>query len=59
MTGIAGPDLDRLDLTAARVREMIRTGSLDSAMPANLLEGDDTDRVARYVARVSRASRRD
>ena len=57
VTGIAGPDLDKLDLTASRVRQIIRTGSLDSAMPANLLEGDDADRVARYVARVSQASR--
>jgi mono/diheme cytochrome c family protein len=57
VTGIAGPNLDRLDLTATRVRQIIRTGSLDSAMPANLLEGDDADRVARYVARASRASR--
>jgi mono/diheme cytochrome c family protein len=57
VTGIAGPSLDKLDLTATRVRQIIRTGSLDSAMPANLLEGDDADRVARYVARVSRASR--
>jgi cytochrome c6 len=57
VTGIAGPDLDKLDLSATRVRQIIRTGSLDSAMPANLLEGDDADRVARYVAGVSRASR--
>ncbi len=57
VTGIAGPNLDRRVLTSERVRDMIRTGSLDSAMPANLLEGEDADRVARYVARVSRASR--
>jgi mono/diheme cytochrome c family protein len=54
--GVAGPDLDKLPgrLTFARVREQIRTGSLDSSMPANLLTGKDADRVARYVARVAR-----
>jgi hypothetical protein len=35
------------------VREQIRTGTLDSSMPANLLVGEDADRVARYVARVA------
>jgi mono/diheme cytochrome c family protein len=55
--GILGPDLDTVDdkLTFARVRNQIRNGSLDSSMPANLLTGKDADRVARYVARVSRA----
>jgi len=55
--GILGPDLDRLPqkLTFARVRDQIRNGSLDSSMPANLLTGKDADRVARYVARVSRS----
>jgi mono/diheme cytochrome c family protein len=49
-----GPDLDRVGgLTAERVRAQIRTGTLDSSMPANLLVGDDADRVARYVARVA------
>jgi cytochrome c5 len=57
VTGAVGPDLDRRPLTARRVREMIRTGSLDGGMPANLLVGKDAERVARYVARVSRASR--
>jgi mono/diheme cytochrome c family protein len=55
--GVVGPDLDRAGgLTAERVRTMIRTGTLDSGMPANLLVGDDADRVARYVA--SAAGRR-
>jgi mono/diheme cytochrome c family protein len=58
VTGIIGPDLDRAVLTTARVREMIRTGSLDTIMPRNLLVGRDADRVARYVARLSLASRR-
>jgi mono/diheme cytochrome c family protein len=50
--GVVGPDLDRVGgLTAERVREQIRTGTLDSSMPANLLVGDDADRVAAYVAR--------
>lgn len=55
--GILGPDLDRVGekLTFALVRNQIRNGSLDSSMPANLLTGKDADRVARYVARVSRS----
>jgi mono/diheme cytochrome c family protein len=53
--GVLGPDLDRTrdTLTFARVRAQIRSGSLDSSMPANLLTGKDADRVARYVARVA------
>jgi hypothetical protein len=45
-------------LTTAQVRRMIATGSLDTVMPRNLLVGEDADRVARYVARQSLASRR-
>jgi mono/diheme cytochrome c family protein len=56
--GIIGPDLDRVVLTQDEVREMIRTGSLDTRMPKNLLVGRDADRVARYVAEQSLASRR-
>jgi mono/diheme cytochrome c family protein len=56
--GIVGPDLDTAVLTAAEVRRMIATGSLDTVMPKNLLVGEDADRVARYVARQSLASRR-
>ncbi|HEX2103137.1 MAG TPA: cytochrome c [Solirubrobacteraceae bacterium] len=56
--GIIGPDLDRTVLTRREVREMIRTGSLDTRMPRNLLVGRDADRVARYVAEQSLASRR-
>jgi mono/diheme cytochrome c family protein len=56
--GIIGPDLDRSVLTAGKVRQMIRTGSLDTTMPKNLLVGKDAERVARYVARLSLASRR-
>jgi mono/diheme cytochrome c family protein len=56
--GVIGPDLDRVVLTQQRVRDMIRTGSLDTVMPKNLLVGEDADRVARYVAEQSLASRR-
>ncbi|MBA3326747.1 MAG: cytochrome c [Solirubrobacterales bacterium] len=49
---ITGPDLDRVRYTQRRVRDQIRTGSLDSAMPANLLTGRSARRVAAYVARV-------
>jgi mono/diheme cytochrome c family protein len=56
--GIIGPDLDKAVLTQREVREMIRTGSLDTIMPRNLLVGRDADRVAKYVAEQSLASRR-
>jgi mono/diheme cytochrome c family protein len=56
--GIIGPDLDKAVLTQRQVREMIRTGSLDTIMPRNLLVGRDADRVAKYVAEQSLASRR-
>jgi mono/diheme cytochrome c family protein len=56
--GGIGPDLDQAVLTEREVREMIRTGSLDTIMPRNLLVGRDADRVARYVAEQSLASRR-
>jgi mono/diheme cytochrome c family protein len=51
-----GPDLDHpaRPLTFTRVRDQIRTGSIDGSMPSNLLIGKDADRVARYVARVAR-----
>lgn len=58
VSGGIGPDLDKIVLTRARVRRMIATGSLDTVMPKNLLVGEDADRVARYVARQSLASRR-
>lgn len=59
VTGGIGPNLDRVKgLKAARVREQIRTGSLDSAMPGGLLIGDDADRVARFVARNAGANGR-
>jgi mono/diheme cytochrome c family protein len=57
VTGIAGPDLDavRPPLTAGRVRRQIRTGTLDSAMPPQLLRGPEAAKVSRYVARVAGA----
>lgn len=54
-----GPNLDGVKgLTAERVRDQIRTGSLDSAMPRGLLLGADADRVARFVARNAGRRRR-
>ncbi len=50
-----GPILDKVRprLAVRRVRDQIRTGTVDSAMPANLLLGRDANRVASYVARVA------
>jgi mono/diheme cytochrome c family protein len=55
--GAVGPDLDKVALTAQEVRAQIANGSVGGAMPANLLVGAQADRVARYVARASRAAR--
>ena len=52
-TAPIGPNLDRLKLTKDGVLARIRTGSLDGAMPANLLTGRSAERVAAYVARVA------
>ena len=49
--GVFGPDLDLLQPDAERVREQIRDGG--GGMPADLLEGDDANLVARYVAEVA------
>ena len=49
--GVFGPDLDLLQPDAERVREQIRDGG--GGMPADLLDGDDADLVARYVAEVA------
>ena len=46
--GVFGPDLDTLQPDAERVREQIESGG--GGMPANILEGEDADLVARYVA---------
>ena len=55
--GVAGPNLDGRRLAADYVERMILNGSVSGAMPARMLEGAEARRVARYVARVSRASR--
>lgn len=49
--GTFGPDLDLLQPDAERVREQIDEGG--GGMPADLLEGEDADLVARYVAEVA------
>ena len=49
--GVFGPDLDLLQPDAERVREQIREGG--GGMPAQLLDGDDANLVARYVAEVA------
>jgi cytochrome c oxidase subunit II len=48
-----GPDLDEVRPSAARVRRMIRTGSLDGVMQPGLLEGEEARRVSAYVARAA------
>ena len=52
-SGRFGPDLDESRPSAARVRRMIRTGSLDGIMQPGLYTGRDARRVAAYVARVA------
>ena len=49
--GTFGPDLDLLQPDAERVREQISDGG--GGMPPDLLEGDDADLVAEYVATVA------
>jgi cytochrome c551 len=49
--GTFGPDLDLLAPDAERVRDQINDGG--GGMPAGLLEGDDAELVARYVAAVA------
>ena len=51
--GFVGPDLDETKPSQARVRRMIRTGSIDGIMQPGLLEGRDARAVASYVARVA------
>ena len=54
-TGTAGPNLNRLRPTAARVRAAIANGGRGSGlMPPGILVGRDAERVARFVARASR-----
>lgn len=49
--GVYGPDLDLLQPDEERVREQIESGG--GGMPDKLLEGDQADLVARYVAEVA------
>jgi len=52
-TGLFGPDLDEVRPSAARVRRMLRTGSLDGVMQPNILRGREAREMAEYVARVA------
>jgi mono/diheme cytochrome c family protein len=54
-TGVTGPDLDELGaLDRERVLNAIRNGGTGQGrMPAGLLEGEDAEAVAAYVARVA------
>jgi mono/diheme cytochrome c family protein len=52
-SGQFGPDLDDARPSAARVRRMIRTGSLDGIMQPGLYRGREARTVAAYVARVA------
>ena len=53
--GDTGPDLDELgQLDTERVLNAIKEGGTgQNRMPANLLQGEDAEAVARYVARVA------
>jgi len=51
--GVFGPDLDLLQPDEERVREQIESGG--GGMPEALLEGEDADLVAAYVATVAAA----
>jgi mono/diheme cytochrome c family protein len=49
--GTFGPDLDLLQPDAERVREQIDDGG--GGMPQDIIEGDEAELVARYVAQVA------
>ena len=49
--GTFGPDLDLLQPDAERVREQIDDGG--GGMPQDIVEGDEADLVAQYVAQVA------
>ena len=53
--GVTGPSLDRIgEVTPARIRTAIRIGgSGQGRMPAGLLEGEEAQAVAAYVAKVA------
>ncbi len=50
-SGSIGPNLDQLDPDTGRVETQIKQGT--GAMPANLLQGQDAQAVASYVADVA------
>jgi cytochrome c553 len=56
--GVTGPNLDRIgDVTPERVLNAIENGGTGQGlMPAGLLEGEDAEDVAEYVARVAGAN---
>jgi mono/diheme cytochrome c family protein len=52
--GVTGPDLDELGVDRERVLNAIRRGGTgDGRMPASLLQGEDAQHVAAYVAKVA------
>jgi mono/diheme cytochrome c family protein len=52
--GVTGPDLDELGVDRQRVLNAIKNGGTgQDRMPANLLQGQDAQDVAAYVARVA------
>jgi len=53
--GVTGPDLDRIGtMTVARVRSAIKVGGTGQGrMPAGLLQGQDAQQVAAFVAAVA------
>ncbi len=53
--GVTGPNLDKIgEATPARIRDAIKNGGTGQGrMPAMLLEGEDAEAVAAYVAKVA------
>ena len=53
--GVTGPSLDRIgEVTPARIRTAIKNGGTGQGrMPARLLEGEEAQAVAAYVAKVA------
>ena len=53
--GVTGPDLDAIgEMTPERVKTAIEVGGTgQKRMPAGLLEGDDAEAVAKYLAAVA------
>ena len=53
--GVTGPDLDDIgEVTPARIRTAIKNGGTGQGrMPARLLEGEEAQAVASYVAKVA------